>query len=84
MAAIIRIFYDRIETAPYAKVFTNISVLIGIGLMIYNYRKYMNKHEEFTNRWKNEGVDDRTIKGYLIALVIILSFAPLLIIGIFF
>ena len=77
----VRIFYDRTDTAPHSKVFTNIGVAISIALMIFNYQKYMKRYNEIAELWKDETASDRVKKGYLIVLVIILSFAPLYIIG---
>lgn len=82
--AIIRLFLDRDTTAPYAKSIASISIIFLVLMLIYNYKKYSNKFDEFDHKWINESKKQRRIKGFLITLTIVLAFVPSLIIGIFF
>lgn len=56
----------------------SVGVFIIIMLMVYNYKKYDGRIEEFVQTWDHEDEGQRFVKGFLVLVFIILPFVPLL------
>lgn len=84
VSIIVRSIYDRSVTAPHSKQITSIGVTIAVTIMIFNFKKYHEKYSSLEDRWKDELRAERRLKGWLIILTAVLSFAPLIIIGVWF
>lgn len=80
---VVRLFFDREVTAPYAKNLAYLDCIIGVVFMIHNYRKYNGTYNKFKTYWKNESEKVRKWKGVLVVLSLILPWVPLILIGIF-
>jgi len=84
MVFTIRVFYDRDVTKNYVGVGKWIIILIFIGLMIYNYRKYHSgRYNKLRLFWKNEDKTTRIWKGLLVLLALIIPWVPLILIGVY-
>lgn len=79
-----RLFLDRAETATYAKTISGIGV--GVLTVFYILNSILYKKERYDalkEHWKDESIDKRRLKGFLVFLSIILPIAPLILAGIY-
>lgn len=78
-----RIFFDRTETAPYSKALSYLGVGILLAIIIINYVRYNGRLYELKHYWKNESHYKKKFKGILILLIFLLSWLPLILIGLY-
>ena len=80
----VRTFFDRSETAPYAKAIAVAWVLASLCLYVWNHSRYNEcKYNTLKEYWKHEPPNERRLKGFLVALSIILPIVPMILMGIF-
>lgn len=80
---VLRLFLEREELRAYGKHMKYTTLIVFLGLLIYNSFKYKNKYEIYSEIWKNEPKRIRIYKGILVVLSLIISWAPLILIGAF-
>lgn len=80
---IARMFYDRAETAPYARIIALVWVIMAGAIHIWNYFQYRGKYEVLKEYWKEEPLRNRRLKGFLVVLSIILPIVPLILVGVY-
>ncbi|SDN35427.1 hypothetical protein SAMN05421820_107163 [Pedobacter steynii] len=68
--------------ALYAKQFGYIGAAIGLFFMIYNYKKYNGKYNQYRYYWKDETRGTRMLKGCYILLAFLFPIALVIIFGV--
>ena len=69
---IFSLIFTRNELALHAKQIGWFAGFIFILLLIYNYRKYDNKYDEYHNRWQGKKSFTRFYKGLLVIISFII------------
>ena len=67
---ILKTFYTRVDTAPYAKGFGTLGGIIFLLFCFYNYKRYKGKYYHLSQRWKDESITQRRLRGFLLVLAI--------------
>ena len=73
---LLKFFLHDYQIIAFSGIITNV-IVVGFGgvFMIVNYHFYKGKYEIFHEKWKYELQDSKTLKGYIIVLIL---FAPYL------
>jgi len=80
---LLRLVFDRSDTAPYAKTIAYFFGGILVLLMIYNYRKYNGSYNKFRSFWREETNSQRLVKGFFVIASLIIPWIPILLIGVY-
>lgn len=80
---IIRLFLERSETAAYSKSLGYIGAGLLLTIIIFNYIRYHGKLYELKDYWKDEAPNKKILKGLLILIIFVLSWLPLILIGLY-
>jgi uncharacterized membrane protein len=67
---VLKMFYTRADTAPYAKSFGTLGGIIFLLFCFYNYKRYKGKYYNLSQRWKNESITQKRVRGFLLVLAI--------------
>lgn len=81
---LIRVFYERTETAQCAKTASYVWLIVAGLLYALNYFRYnMNVYENLSEYWINEGENARNFKGVLVVACIVCPIVPLMLVGLY-
>ncbi|MVN20430.1 hypothetical protein [Mucilaginibacter arboris] len=80
---ILRVFYTRNQLKDFNNYGKGFIIIIAFILLIYNYRKYNGSYNKLRYYWKDESRTMRVYKGLLVIVSLILPWAPLILMGMF-
>lgn len=80
---VLRLFFERVELRAYNKHMKYALSVVFIGFLIYDNYKYKDKYEVYREIWKDEPKKTRIYKGILVIFSLILCWAPLALMGVF-
>lgn len=72
---------EQIISDQNAKIVAYLGVAGLFVLIAFNYFKYKNKFNSFKNRWKQESLRSRQLKGFAVLVCLILPWVPLVLLG---
>ncbi len=76
-----RLFFEHYKSTP-SQILIILLALIIIGLMIFNYRKYLDTYNKFRTHWKNESPLKKRLKGFLVIFSILMPWLPLILLSV--
>ncbi len=78
---ILKLFYTRSETQEYSKVFGYSGVMILILLIIFNHYRFKDRYDSFEEKWKNEPLKFKVLKGIAVIFSILAPWIIIILIG---
>ncbi|HRG00034.1 MAG TPA: hypothetical protein PKZ75_02890 [Bacteroidia bacterium] len=79
----LRCFVSRDATKDYINIGKLVIVVLFIILGIYNYKKYYGRYNKLKAHWKDESKSIRTLKGFLVIMVLLIPWIPIILMGVF-
>ncbi|MFC1224441.1 hypothetical protein ACFE6N_11570 [Pedobacter sp. BG31] len=70
------------KRAFYSKPFGYLGIAISLFFMLYNYKKYNGKYNQYRFYWKDETKKTRILKGFYILLTFLLPIALIIVFGV--
>jgi hypothetical protein len=76
----IELFFDKPPLSGSAATIAYLSVIIYFALIVANHLRLSKRIEQFNKRWDNESPADRSMKGFVIFVIIALPLIPLMLV----
>ena len=68
--------------ALYTKQFGYLGAAIALFFMVYNYKKYNGKYNQYRFYWKDETKETRVLKGFYVLFTFLLPIALIIVFGV--